>query len=336
MKRIVFITDVWGESVNGVVTSLRQTKILLEERGFQVTVIHPGQFVTVPLPTYKEIKLSIATRRKMTKLMEAANPDYVHIATEGPLGFVARIVCMKKRWKFTTFYHTRWPEYVNMRLVGLKLTVYSYLRWFHKPSSKTFVSTESLRQELVKRRFKNVGVCSFGIDLEKYKKNPLAKPIPGLEKPVFVYMGRLAKEKNLPAFLNAKLPGSKLVIGDGPARSELEKKYRSKAMFAGYKTGQELVDMLSVCDVFVFPSKTDTFGLVILEALACDLPVAAYKVQGPEDIITNGVDGILGSDLAANAIACLELNRDRCRQKAMQYSWPLFTETFINNLVRIN
>jgi len=336
MKTVAIITDVWASKpINGVVTTLWNIKKALEGHGFKVMVIHPGLFRSLPLPTYPEIKLAILAKRKLKRLLESIQPDFVHIASEGPLGFAARNVCLRKKWKFTTFYHTRLPEYVQVRLGAFRNLTYSYLRYFHKRSACTMVSTHSLKQELEQRGFSNLEVIPLGVDTHLFKPDPSQKAPMGMKKPVFVYLGRVAPEKNIEAFLDCDLPGSKLVIGEGPILGELRKKYRGKATFAGFKPGKELVDLLTGCDVFVFPSKTDTLSLAIMEALACGLPVAAYNVQGPNNIIENGKDGFLGEDLESNAKKCLSLNRDDCVKKAQSYSWGHTAKAFIKHLIPI-
>ncbi len=336
MKKIVFITDGWEDTtMSGVIVWLKNTKRIMEQLGFKVTIIHPGLFVNIPLPTYKEIKVSMFARKKLENMLKLEKPDYIHISMEASLGWAARMVCVKNKWKFTTFYHTRFPEYVYARLGTFEELTYSYLRWFHKASARTMVSTDSLKNELEGKGFKNIVVCPLGVDIDLFKKNPKA-PIPyGLSKPIFVYMGRIAIEKTIELFLNCNLPGSKLVIGEGPQKLELENKYRGKAFFAGFKQGQELVDLLSASDVFVFPSKTDTFSLVTIEALACGLPVAAFDVQGPKNILTNGKDGYLGDNLEENAKKCLSIDKTECVKTAQRYSWKNSVNTFIENLIAV-
>lgn len=343
MKKIVIVTDVTPisvsgvtpDSVSGVSTSIDYAKRGLEKRGFEVILIHPKLFLNFRLPYYKDVRLAFVTKRKIEKLLTKIQPDYVHIATEGPLGFVVRSVCVDHHWKFTTSYHTRLPEYVDVRLGSLKEVTYQYLRWFHSKSKKVMVTTPSLKKELEKRKFRNVVSFPLGVDVELFKRNPNAKLPTGLIHPVFVYLGRVSPEKNIQAFLKCRLPGSKLVIGDGPARKELEKRFKGKALFVGFKKGQPLVDLLSSSDVFVFPSKTDTFGLVMIEALACGLPVAAYNVQGPKDIVVKGVNGYLDANLATSAKKCLTLDRKVCEKSAQPYSWDNYVAKFIKTLVRV-
>lgn len=335
MPKIIIVTDTWGDSVNGVVTSLLQAKKSLEIKGFEVKVIHPGEFKTVSLPTYSEIKLSLLTRKQMEDILKKEKPDYIHIATEGPLGLAARMVCTKNNWKFTSYYYTQLPEYIQIRLGTFKDLAYKYLRWFHNASQRTLVTTASLEKTLKQNGFKHLTVLPLGVDTDLFKRNPNAVIPANLKKPIFVFLGRLASEKNLEAFLKCSLPGSKLIIGDGPSRQSLERNFTSQAKFVGYKTGQELVNLLSVCDVFVLPSRTETFCIAMLEALACGLPVAAFDESGPQDIITQGLDGYTGDDLQNNAIKCLGLNPENCRKKALQYSSGNWSDNLLANLVPI-
>ena len=295
MKHLLVITDTWEDkNTNGVVVYLTHIKSSLEKLGFKVTVIHPGQFTHFSLPTYAEIKMSLSTQAHMKEIISDAAPDYIHIATEGTLGALARIVCTKNKWKFSTFYHTRFPEYIYLRFKLLGPAATKYVQWFHKASSCLMVSTDTLKKELEDKGFKNVAISQLGVNLDLFHKNPNAELPKSLSRPLFVFMGRIAPEKTIEDFLECELPGSKMIIGDGPSKIQLEKDYPDRALFVGQKTGQELVDLLSVSDVFVFPSRTDTFSLTIIEALACGVPVAAYDVQGPKNILTNSVDGYLG------------------------------------------
>jgi glycosyltransferase involved in cell wall biosynthesis len=336
MQSLIIVTDTWLGMTNGVATVISQTKKNLEADGIKVTVIHPGLFFSIPTPSYPEVRLSFP-KRKIELLIKSTRPDFIHIATEGPMGLAARGICIKNKWQFTSAYHTRFPEYMEARLkMGfIKRLTYKYLRWFHSKSAHLIVSTPSLKIELEEKGFKNLVVVPLGVDTEAFKRNPDAKIPEGLASPIFVFLGRVAIEKNIRAFLECNLPGSKMVIGDGPQRRILEKKYKDRVLFTGYKKGQELVDLLSASDVFVLPSKTDTFGLTIVEAMACGLPVAAYDVQGPRDIISSGIDGFLGDDLQANAIKCLYLEHGACRQKALSYSWENSGQEFIKYLIRV-
>ena len=337
LDKIVIISDVSCNDINGVSTALTYTEKYLKERHRKLLIIEPGMFHGMLLPHYKDLKLSLVTKRKMEKLLKEENPNYIHIATEGPLGLVARAVCIKNKWKFSTFYHTRVPEYIEIRFAKkLKKTTYNYMRWFHSKAENTMVSGSSLKEDLEKMNFKNVVLCPLGVDLEKFKKNKNAPLLPGVKKPIYTFVGRIAPEKNLRAFLKCDLPGTKLIIGDGNERKKLEKEFTDNVIFTGIKKGEDLVNLLSTSDVFVFPSKTETFGLVALEALACGVPVAAYTgAIGLKDIITNGVDGVFDDDLEAAIKKCLTLDRDNCRKKAAQFMWKKFVTTFVKNLVHI-
>ncbi len=334
MSAILIVTDAWYPQVNGVVTVFSKMKELLEKDGHQVKVIHPGLFLSLPLPFYSEIRLAFTTVSKIEKIIFFEKPDYIHIGTEGPLGFLARKACLHKAVSFTTSYHTHFPHYIKLRIHFLFTLTYAYLKWFHGAAERTFVATDGLRKELLSFGLKNIIVWPLGVDLELFKRN---NTLPQLyAKPIFLYFGRIAVEKNVEEFLQTALPGTKLIVGDGPLRKKLEKKYcDDSTLFLGYKRGQNLVNIISQSDVFVFPSRTDTFGLVIIEALACGVPVAAHNVLGPKDIISQGEDGYLSDNLTQAALACLLLSKDKCREKASKYSWTNSKESFLNSLYRV-
>lgn len=331
MKKILLVTDAWAPQVNGVVRVQDAYISSLSAHGYEVVVIEPGQFKTIPMPMYPEIRLALFPRRRIEKVIEELQPDAIHLMTEGPLGWAARSVCMEHGIPFTTWYHSHFQLYVNIRLRGLLRPIYALLRRFHSTAIRTFVSTESLKKELESTGFKNVTIVPLGVDVELFVRNP-APPFPQLPKPVFVFFSRLAPEKSPEEFLKLDLPGTKLVIGDGPNRMTLEATYGKKNKFVGYKRGVELVDWLSLADVFVFPSRTETFGLVVLEALACGIPVAAHDVMGPRNIIEEGKDGYLSDDLREAALKCLELSSEDCRAKAQLYSWEHSADAFLQNL----
>ena len=337
MKKIVIITDVWYPQVNGVMTILEKTIELLEKKGFIVTVIHPGLFKTIPMPFYSEIRTPLFSRNKIKQILKKENPDHIHIITEGMLGLNTRSICNKYNLKFTSSYHTHFPEYLKIRSgTGLFYdSVYKYLRWFHNASVKTMVATEDLKNELQERGFNDLVIWPCAVDTDFFVKSKNNTININFQKPVFFYLGRVAEEKNIEEYLKCHLPGTKLVIGDGPERKKLEKQYGGKAIFIGYKKGKELVDLISLCDVMVFPSRTDTFGLTIIEAMSCGIPIAAHDVMGPRDIISSGVDGFLDEDLVKAATKCLTLSGENCRNKAMNYSWDNSVESLISNLTQI-
>ncbi|MDD5152922.1 MAG: glycosyltransferase family 1 protein [Candidatus Pacebacteria bacterium] len=335
-KHVIIVTDAWSPQVNGVIVSLERMRESLEREGTKVTVIQPNMFFTIPLFFYPEILLAIPTAR-LKKLLLKDKPDCIHIATEGPLGISARMICTRNKIKFTTSYHTNFQQYMEVRLGKWISGIVQYcLKWFHSKSEATMVCTPTMKDSLQKKGFKNVVLWPLGVDPEFFVRNENAKGKSlNLPKPIFVYFGRIAKEKNVEEFLKCELPGSKLIVGDGPDRASLEKKYPN-TIFLGYKHGKALVDTLSQCDVFVFPSRTETFGLVVVEALSCGIPVAAHDTLGPKDIITPGVDGQLSEDLSCAAKECLKLSRASCRKKALTFSWDKSFHSFKNNLVKID
>lgn len=333
-KHIVVVTDAWHPQINGVVTSLEETSKRLKERGYEVTMIHPGLFHTVPVPNYPDIHFSVDIHR-MQSLLSEANPDYIHIVTEGPLGLAARVYCQTTQRAFTSSFHTNFQQYLAMRKIPVLPKIgYRYLRWFHSASSVTMVTTMAMKEELEHNKFKNVVISPLGVDTDMFAPRPDARK-GYLKHPIFGYLGRVAKEKSVEEFLKLSLPGTKLVIGDGPQREALEKKYGKSARFVGFQTGDALVDWLTQCDVLVMPSRTETFGLVIIEALACGIPVAAHNAMGPREIITQGIDGYMSEDLAEAAQKCLSLSSTHCREKALHFSWEAATDAFTKNLVLV-
>jgi len=333
--RILVVSDAWHPQVNGVVRTLDALKGGLEEDGHQVVLVTPDRFRSIPCPSYPEIRLALKPGRKVARLIEAAQPCAVHIATEGPLGWAARRYCIRRNVPFTTAYHTKFPEYIRARWrVPLRVS-YAVMRRFHGPATRIMVATQNIENELSARGFNNIARWSRGVDTDLYRPRPEAKgehgPFAGLPRPIHLYVGRVAVEKNVEAFLSLDLPGSKVVIGDGPQIDELKRKFPA-TVFTGVKTGPELALHYSAADLFVFPSRTDTFGLVLLEALASGLPVAAYPVPGPLDVIGSTGPGVLSEDLAAAAKQALGISPEACRAHALLFSWSASTQQFVGNL----
>ena len=329
-RRLLILTDAWAPQVNGVVRTLETLGKDLAAMGHEVRYATPEGRFTLPLPTYSEIRLAVFPRRSLERMIDEFQPDAIHIATEGTIGLSGRAICLKRGIPFTTSFHTRFPEYVNARFPVIpREFVYRFLRWFHGPATAMMVATPSLKSELESHGFRNVRIWSRGVDVSKFRRLPGAAI--EAERPYWLYVGRVAVEKNIEAFLSLDLPGTKIVIGEGPGRAGLERAY-PKALFLGPKTGEELVRYYSASDVFVFPSRTDTFGLVMLEALACGVPVAAYPVQGPRDVIGDAPVAAMDADLRTACLRALAVPREACRAFALTRSWRSCTEQFISNL----
>lgn len=327
--KIAIVTDAWRPQTNGVVKTLSTTAEGLRALGHDVTVIEPNQFKTFPCPTYPEIRLAWLPYGRLSSLLEDFAPDAIHIATEGTLGGAARKWCLRRGFPFTTSYHTQFPEYVRAR-VPIPLAVsYAHLRRFHSAAARTMVATPAMQRLLESRGFRNIVRWTRGVDVGLFK--PREKSYVDLPRPIAMYVGRVAVEKNIEAFLKLNLPGTKVVVGDGPARAELEAKYPATE-FVGFKYGEELASHVAAADVFVFPSRTDTFGLVLLEAMACGVPVAAYPVTGPIDVVTPNVTGVLNEDLRAATLAALELDPAQCRAYALTNTWENATRQFLSHL----
>ncbi|AUG51870.1 glycosyltransferase family 4 protein [Thalassospira marina] len=328
--RILIVSDAWRPQVNGVVRTLETVSAELIAQGHDVRIISPDQFTTIPCPTYPEIRLAIFARRKLSRMIDAMQPVAIHIATEGPLGQAARAYCLKRKLPFSTAYHTRFPEYLHAR-TKLPLAIsYRGMRRFHGKSQSVMVATESLRDELKSWGFQNLHIWSRGVDLSLFHPREDAS-FGDFPKPHWLFVGRVAVEKNIGHFLDLDLPGTKFVVGDGPQLNDLKQKY-PKAQFLGKKTGESLAIAFASADVFVFPSKTDTFGLVILEALASGTPVAVFPVQGPADIVRDTKAGAINSDLRQAALDALKLDRNDARALAEQYSWHNSARQFLYNL----
>jgi glycosyltransferase involved in cell wall biosynthesis len=326
---VTLVTDAWHPQVNGVVTTLSRTKETLETLGHRVIVVNPLQFRTLPCPTYPQIRLSVFPRRRLASLIDTAEPTAIHIATEGPLGMAARRYCLENGHCFTTSYHTRFPEYIQLRFRVPPTVIYRYLRWFHHPAKRIMVATPSLQRELASHGFEGLSLWSRGVDTTLFR--PYPKDYLDAARPILMYMGRVAVEKNLEAFLNLPFRGTKYVVGDGPALLRLRGNHPG-VRFTGSKSGLELVRHLAAADVFVFPSRTDTFGLALIEALACGVPVAAYPVPGPQDIVVQGETGYLSEDLGEAAERALAMHGERCRDRALHFSWSACTRQFLDNL----
>jgi glycosyltransferase involved in cell wall biosynthesis len=312
------VTDAWKPQVNGVVRTYENAVEQLRLIGHEVELITPEGFRTVPCPSYPSIRLALFPWRGVRRRLEQYAPDAVHIATEGPLGLAARGCCVRRGIPFTTSFHTQFPEYIRMRVPVPVDWGYAFLRRFHGAAVRTLVPTPSQRDRLLARRFRNISVWSRGVDTRLFR--PRDKRFVDLPRPLFAYAGRVAVEKNVEAFLSLDLPGSKIVVGDGPALPGLRQKY-PQAMFTGFRFGEELAAYIAAADVFVFPSLTDTFGIVLLEAMACGVPVAAFPVTGPVDVVRHGVTGVLDLDLRRAALRALELEPARCVDYAAGFSW---------------
>lgn len=328
--RILIVTDAWFPQTNGVVHTLSHTATCLNRFGHVVRFVEPRAFRTFACPSYPEIRIAIAPMKRIARSFDEFQPQAVHIATEGPLGLAARRYCVRRGLRFTTSYHTQFPQYLRSRWpIPLRLS-YAAMRWFHAAAHACMVSTRTLREDLTARGFKNLVRWQRGVDTELFR--PRSKDFLELPRPIAAYVGRVAIEKNIAAFLGMAWRGSKVVIGDGPERARLQSQY-PQAIFTGYRFGEDLACHLAAADVLVFPSLTDTFGLVNLEAMACGVPVAAFPVTGPIDVVDDGLTGALDDDLARAAERALRIAPHACRERALQSSWDACTREFEGNLV---
>jgi 1,2-diacylglycerol 3-alpha-glucosyltransferase/glucuronosyltransferase len=327
--RILLMTDAWKPQVNGVVRSLESVGRALREIGTDIDFLTPQGFATVPLPTYGEIRIALASPWAVAKRLDAVAAEHIHIATEGPLGLAARRYCLRTKRVFTTSYHTRFPEYITARTRIPEKITYALLRRFHNAGYGIMVSTKSLADDLKSRGFQRLMRWSRGVDHGQF--NPSKAKTLDLPRPIFLYAGRLAPEKNLEAFLSLDLPGSKLIAGDGPSRRALQTRY-PQAHFIGMQEPDALAVYYASSDVFVFPSLTDTFGIVLIEALACGLPVAALPVPGPLDVIGTSGAGVLDTDLRAACLAALEIPREKARAHALTFTWANSARQFLDNV----
>ncbi|OPF92618.1 GDP-mannose-dependent alpha-mannosyltransferase [Rhodopseudomonas palustris] len=331
--RILIATDAWHPQVNGVVRTLTMMAEAAKSLGVDVVFLTPETFPTVALPSYPDLRVAIPNPIRVAHLINAAHADCIHIATEGPIGLAARRYCRKRGLRFTTSFHTRFPEYVSARAPIPESWVWSLLRRFHGASHAVMAATPALADELRGRGFRNVVLWPRGVDGHLF--HPREDADLGLPRPVFLSVGRVAVEKNLEAFLSLDLPGSKVVVGDGPARAALERDFPN-AVFLGAKQGEALAKVYSAADVFVFPSKTDTYGLVLLEALASGVPVAAFPVTGPRDVIGDSPVGVLSEDLRAACLGALEISREACLEFAADHTWEASAHAFIDNVRRVS
>lgn len=333
--RIAIVTDAWFPQVNGVVRTLNAVTQELGKRGHEVKIISPQGRRTFPMPLYPEIPLALTTARSMGRELAAAAPEAIYIATEGPLGWATRNWCVKQKIPFSSGFHTRFADYIKLRLPlpGLESFSWSMLRKFHKASSNVLVPTRSIANDLEARGFVNLKVWTRGVDhthFRPYERTHLDHP-----RPISLYAGRIAPEKNIEAFLELDLPGTKVVVGDGPQRLELEKRFPD-AVFLGYRFDSELVRLMAAADVFIFPSLTDTFGLVMLEAMACGTPIAAFDVPSPIDVVQEGVTGALDKHLKLAILRAMTLDRDKVHQGSLFFTWERTAQIFEEALVPIS
>lgn len=331
--KLLVITDAWIPQINGVVRTMQAVITHLQAQGMEVEVISPDLFPNMAMPGYREINLALFPRHRLSRLMDQARPDTVHISTEGPLGWAARAICRKRGWKFTTSYHTKFPEYAATKYKIPTRLGYAVMRRFHAASEAVMVASEGLQAELAEQGIHNTVLWSRGVDLNFFA--PCVPKALDLPSPVLVYVGRVSSEKNLEAFLNLDIKGTKLVVGGGPQLQELRQKYPD-VIFTGPKQGDDLVAHYASGDVFVFPSKSDTFGLVMLEAMACGLPVAAFPVRGPLDVLHDCPAGVVDENLARAIIKALDIDPQLPRAHAEKHGWAVCAEMFRNNLVPIH
>jgi len=328
--RILLATDAWRPQVNGVVRTLERMTAAAGEWRAEFDFLTPEGFATFPLPTYPDIRVALAAPWDVGKRIEASGADHVHIATEGPIGWSARAYCLERGRLFTTSYHTRFPEYISARTPIPEDWIYAGLRNFHAPAAAVMAPTPSLQGELKSRGFDNVKVWTRGVDHALYR--PQTADVLDLPRPIFLCVGRVAVEKNLDALLRLDLPGSVVIVGDGPAREMLARRY-PKAHFLGARFGEELARIYASADVFAFPSRTDTFGIVLIEALASGLPVAAFPVTGPLDVIGDSGAGALSEDLREACLRALEIPREKARAHSMKFTWRESARQFVDHIV---
>ncbi|MFW6092430.1 MAG: glycosyltransferase family 4 protein [Pseudomonadota bacterium] len=328
--RLLIVTDAWFPQINGVVRTLSTTRDKLVALGHDVQVLGPDRFRSVPCPTYPEIRLALCSPASVGRYIEEIDPDAVHVATEGPLGWSARNWLRRRGLPFTSSFHTMFPQYLRMRFGLPERMSFRGIRRFHEGATATMYSTPTLRAMLESHGFGNLVRWVRGVDTEIFTPGP-AEPLP-FERPIQLYVGRVAVEKSVEDFLRIDTPGTKVVVGDGPQRAELEERYPA-VKFLGTRRGEALVRHYRAADVFVFPSRTETLGLVMLEAMGCGVPVAAYPVQGPVDVVGDSSAGVLNDDLAVAAMGAVGIDPEICRARALEFSWDQSAREFLNNLV---
>jgi glycosyltransferase involved in cell wall biosynthesis len=329
--RILVVSDSGTGQVNGVTRTYQNMVAVAGRSGIEIITVTPDQYFSVPCPTYPEIRLALTRPRSIAVQIEKRRPDYIHVATEGPLGLVTKLACSAIGRPFTTAYHTRFPEYLALRKLAPLSAVYSFQRHFHNSSLGVMIRSAFLTTELRGRGFQRTLPWVGGVDARLFR--PRKERLFGRASPVFLYVGRLAIEKNIEAFLDLNLPGLKVVVGDGPYRCSLQRRY-PEAIFCGWKFGEDLAQHYASADVFVFPSRTDSFGMTILEAMASGVPVAAYPVPGPLDLVTSGVTGYVDEDLRTACLAALNLDGQAARTHAEAFPWERAVEDFVENILR--
>jgi glycosyltransferase involved in cell wall biosynthesis len=333
--RIALATDAWTPQINGVVTTLKATAATLSALGHEVRILRPQEPLCLPCPSYPEIRLAVWPGPYVARALKGFRPHAIHVATEGPLVLAVRRYCRTRGVPFTTSYHTRYPEYLRARWPIPLAASYAWLRGFHAAATRTFVSSPSLHAQLTVRGFGKLHLWRRGVDLQRFHSRQLPHAdLAHVPRPIMTCVGRLAVEKNLEAFLGLPVPGTKVLIGDGPQRAVLAARYPG-AVFLGYRFGEELAQLLGAADVLVFPSLTDTFGLAMIEALACGVPVAAFPVPGPQDVIEAGVTGVLRADLGEAIAGALRLSRQVCAARARVFSWEAATSQFLAGLAAV-
>src|SRR5579863_6447803 len=331
--KVLVATDAWRPQVNGVVRTLGSLARAAAKLGVEIDFLSPNGFWTFPVPTYPGLRLAIPLRKRIAERVEAVRPDAIHIATEGPIGHAVRAYCIRNNRPFTTSYTTRFPEYISVRSPIPQQWIYNALRRFHGAAAVTMVATPSLMTELSERGFGNLGMWTRGVDVDLFRPDRAIDL--DFPRPIFMTVGRVAVEKNLPAFLSLDLPGSKVVIGAGPQEAELKRRF-SATKFLGQLDNGILAAHLAAADVFVFPSRTDTFGVVQLEALASGVPIAAFPVTGPKDVIGDHPIGVLNEDLRVACMQALWISRESCREFALRYSWENSARQFIGHARKID